>query len=219
MNDLELELQVLRQLSHANIVGMLGAGMHPRKGRFLLLERLTGGTLTDVLKREHIRLEVQQPPQLRKTGGMSLRARLGQERSTKRTLLDALTLPNSRSRLSGSRKSGSGEGEREGRIEPPTVAWLAQVVRSVRTHLHHGLASSSLTLHVTDKAAYFPIPIRWGLQIADAMHYMHHEAKHGYLLLHRDLKPDSESTGAICASPGMAGALTLQNAPPRRRSC
>jgi Protein tyrosine and serine/threonine kinase len=49
-SDLELELQVLRKLRHPNVVRLLGAGMHPRRGRFLLLEKLHGGTLSDRLE-------------------------------------------------------------------------------------------------------------------------------------------------------------------------
>jgi serine/threonine protein kinase len=45
--EFNLELNILMRLSHPNIVKVLGAGRAPRK--FIVLEWLTGGSLTDVL--------------------------------------------------------------------------------------------------------------------------------------------------------------------------
>jgi len=49
INEIEGELSVHRRLEHDSIVGFVGAGLTSKGMRFLVLERLDGGTLTQVL--------------------------------------------------------------------------------------------------------------------------------------------------------------------------
>ncbi|GMI05614.1 hypothetical protein TrVE_jg1094 [Triparma verrucosa] len=49
INEIEGELNVHRRLRHTSIVGFIGAGLTAKGMRFLVLERLDGGTLTQVL--------------------------------------------------------------------------------------------------------------------------------------------------------------------------
>lgn len=49
MNEIEGELAVHRLLNHKNIVSLYGAGFTSSKSRFIVMERLDGGTLTQVL--------------------------------------------------------------------------------------------------------------------------------------------------------------------------
>ncbi|CAN0222212.1 unnamed protein product [Ectocarpus sp. 4 AP-2014] len=51
-NDLEVEMLLLKELHHDNIVSLLGAGYLPDGRRFVALEYLSGGTLSSLL-REH----------------------------------------------------------------------------------------------------------------------------------------------------------------------
>ncbi|CAN0462067.1 unnamed protein product, partial [Ectocarpus sp. 12 AP-2014] len=51
-NDLEVEMLLLKELHHDNIVSLLGAGFLPDGRRFVALEYLSGGTLSSLL-REH----------------------------------------------------------------------------------------------------------------------------------------------------------------------
>eukprot|EP00752_Nemacystus_decipiens_P009850 g8787.t2 len=51
-NDLEVEMLLLKELHHDNIVSLLGAGFLPDGRRFVALEYLSGGTLSELL-REH----------------------------------------------------------------------------------------------------------------------------------------------------------------------
>ncbi len=49
MNEIEGELAVHKLLNHKNIVSLYGAGFTSSKSRFIVMERLDGGTLTQVL--------------------------------------------------------------------------------------------------------------------------------------------------------------------------
>ncbi|CAM9783569.1 unnamed protein product, partial [Phaeothamnion confervicola] len=49
-NDIEVEMLLLNQLHHQNIVGLKGAGMLPDGRRFIVLEFLSGGTLSSRLR-------------------------------------------------------------------------------------------------------------------------------------------------------------------------
>mmetsp|Transcript_28507 Transcript_28507/g.53870 ORF Transcript_28507/g.53870 Transcript_28507/m.53870 type:complete len:409 (+) Transcript_28507:385-1611(+) len=49
INEIESELEVHSRLDHSNIVKLIGAGYTPRGVRFVVLERLDGGTLTQLL--------------------------------------------------------------------------------------------------------------------------------------------------------------------------
>eukprot|EP00903_Cladosiphon_okamuranus_P011476 g10809.t1 len=49
-NDLEVEMLLLKELHHDNIVSLLGAGFLPDGRRFVALEYLSGGTLSEVLR-------------------------------------------------------------------------------------------------------------------------------------------------------------------------
>jgi len=49
INEIEAELEVHSKLNHPNIVGLIGAGTTSKKVRFIILERLDGGTLTQML--------------------------------------------------------------------------------------------------------------------------------------------------------------------------
>lgn len=49
MNEIEDELEIHSKLQHQNIVDLVGAGFTPKGSRFVVLERLDGGTLTQVL--------------------------------------------------------------------------------------------------------------------------------------------------------------------------
>lgn len=49
INEIESELSVHARLSHPNIVNLIGAGLTSRGVRFIVLERLDGGTLTQML--------------------------------------------------------------------------------------------------------------------------------------------------------------------------
>eukprot|EP00816_Leptocylindrus_hargravesii_P009639 CAMPEP_0196802092 /NCGR_PEP_ID=MMETSP1362-20130617/1793_1 /TAXON_ID=163516 /ORGANISM="Leptocylindrus danicus, Strain CCMP1856" /LENGTH=601 /DNA_ID=CAMNT_0042173301 /DNA_START=667 /DNA_END=2469 /DNA_ORIENTATION=- len=49
INEIEAELDVHARLSHENIVALVGAGLTSKGVRFVVLERLDGGTLTQVL--------------------------------------------------------------------------------------------------------------------------------------------------------------------------
>lgn len=49
MNEIEGELAIHRLLNHKNIVSLFGAGFTSNKSRFIVMERLDGGTLTQVL--------------------------------------------------------------------------------------------------------------------------------------------------------------------------
>jgi serine/threonine protein kinase len=49
INEIEGELEIHSRLDHSNIVSLIGAGFTPRGVRFVVLERLDGGTLTQLL--------------------------------------------------------------------------------------------------------------------------------------------------------------------------
>jgi serine/threonine protein kinase len=49
INEIEGELAVHSRLNHPNIVGLIGAGTTSKGVRFVVLERLDGGTLTQML--------------------------------------------------------------------------------------------------------------------------------------------------------------------------
>jgi len=49
INEIESELAVHAKLDHSNIVGLVGAGITSKGVRFIVLERLDGGTLTQML--------------------------------------------------------------------------------------------------------------------------------------------------------------------------
>uniref|UniRef100_A0A7S2LY51 Protein kinase domain-containing protein n=1 Tax=Skeletonema marinoi TaxID=267567 RepID=A0A7S2LY51_9STRA len=49
INEIEGELEIHSRLDHPNIVKLIGAGFTPRGVRFVVLERLDGGTLTQLL--------------------------------------------------------------------------------------------------------------------------------------------------------------------------
>jgi serine/threonine protein kinase len=49
INEIEGELEIHSRLDHTNIVSLIGAGFTPRGVRFVVLERLDGGTLTQLL--------------------------------------------------------------------------------------------------------------------------------------------------------------------------
>ena len=49
INEIEGELEIHAQLDHSNIVGLVGAGTTSKGSRFVVLERLDGGTLTQHL--------------------------------------------------------------------------------------------------------------------------------------------------------------------------
>ncbi len=49
INEIEGELEIHSRLEHPNIVKLIGAGFTPRGVRFVVLERLDGGTLTQLL--------------------------------------------------------------------------------------------------------------------------------------------------------------------------
>eukprot|EP00804_Cyclotella_cryptica_P011034 CCRYP_013524-RC/>CCRYP_013524-RC protein AED:0.06 eAED:0.06 QI:359/1/1/1/1/1/3/899/568 len=49
INEIEGELEIHSRLDHPNIVSLIGAGFTPRGVRFVVLERLDGGTLTQLL--------------------------------------------------------------------------------------------------------------------------------------------------------------------------
>ncbi|KAL7541284.1 hypothetical protein ACHAXR_011179 [Thalassiosira sp. AJA248-18] len=49
INEIEGELEIHSRLDHNNIVKLIGAGFTPRGVRFVVLERLDGGTLTQLL--------------------------------------------------------------------------------------------------------------------------------------------------------------------------
>lgn len=49
INEIEGELEIHSRLDHANVVRLIGAGFTPRGVRFVVLERLDGGTLSQVL--------------------------------------------------------------------------------------------------------------------------------------------------------------------------
>ena len=49
INEIEGELEIHSRLDHPNIVKLIGAGYTPRGVRFVVLERLDGGTLTQLL--------------------------------------------------------------------------------------------------------------------------------------------------------------------------
>ena len=49
INEIEGELEIHAQLDHPNIVGLVGAGTTSKGSRFVVLERLDGGTLTQHL--------------------------------------------------------------------------------------------------------------------------------------------------------------------------
>lgn len=49
INEIEGELDIHSRLNHSNIVGLLGAGLTSKGVRFVVLERLDGGTLTQTL--------------------------------------------------------------------------------------------------------------------------------------------------------------------------
>jgi len=49
INEIEGELEIHSRLDHSNIVKLIGAGYTPRGVRFVVLERLDGGTLTQLL--------------------------------------------------------------------------------------------------------------------------------------------------------------------------
>ncbi|KAL3809902.1 hypothetical protein ACHAXA_008554 [Cyclostephanos tholiformis] len=49
INEIEGELEVHSRLDHPNIVKLIGAGFTPRGVRFVVMERLDGGTLTQLL--------------------------------------------------------------------------------------------------------------------------------------------------------------------------
>ncbi|KAL7552696.1 hypothetical protein ACHAWF_015933 [Thalassiosira exigua] len=49
INEIEGELEIHSRLDHSNIVKLIGAGFTPRGVRFVVLERLDGGTMTQLL--------------------------------------------------------------------------------------------------------------------------------------------------------------------------
>jgi serine/threonine protein kinase len=49
INEIEGELEVHSRLDHPNVVKLIGAGFTPRGVRFVVMERLDGGTLTQLL--------------------------------------------------------------------------------------------------------------------------------------------------------------------------
>lgn len=49
INEIEAELEIHARLEHHNIVKLIGAGTTSKKVRFVVLERLDGGTLTQML--------------------------------------------------------------------------------------------------------------------------------------------------------------------------
>ena len=49
INEIEAELEVHSRLDHPNIVKLIGAGFTPRGVRFVVMERLDGGTLSQLL--------------------------------------------------------------------------------------------------------------------------------------------------------------------------
>jgi len=49
INEIEAEVAVHSRLNHPNIVSLIGAGWTSKKARFIVLERLDGGTLTQML--------------------------------------------------------------------------------------------------------------------------------------------------------------------------
>lgn len=49
INEIEGELEIHSRLDHSNIVNLIGAGFTPRGVRFVVLERLDGGTLSQLL--------------------------------------------------------------------------------------------------------------------------------------------------------------------------
>mmetsp|Transcript_15397 Transcript_15397/g.34971 ORF Transcript_15397/g.34971 Transcript_15397/m.34971 type:complete len:598 (-) Transcript_15397:320-2113(-) len=49
MNEIESEIAVHARLNHPNIVSLIGAGWTSKRARFIVLERLDGGTLTQML--------------------------------------------------------------------------------------------------------------------------------------------------------------------------
>jgi serine/threonine protein kinase len=49
INEIEAELEVHSRLDHQNIVALIGAGTTSKKVRFIVLERLDGGTVTQIL--------------------------------------------------------------------------------------------------------------------------------------------------------------------------
>jgi serine/threonine protein kinase len=49
INEIEGELEIHSRLDHPNIVNLIGAGFTPRGVRFVVLERLDGGTLSQLL--------------------------------------------------------------------------------------------------------------------------------------------------------------------------
>jgi len=48
VNEMEIELSILTRLKHPNIVKLYGAGRNPQGNRFIVLERLDGGTLSKI---------------------------------------------------------------------------------------------------------------------------------------------------------------------------
>jgi len=57
IEDLERELRVHASLDHENIVELVGAGLKPQGERFIVLEKLDGGTLSDMLDLNRNRTE------------------------------------------------------------------------------------------------------------------------------------------------------------------
>jgi serine/threonine protein kinase len=47
IHEFDVEHGILARIKHPHIIGLIGAGRHPR--RFVVLENLSGGTLTNVM--------------------------------------------------------------------------------------------------------------------------------------------------------------------------
>lgn len=155
-SDLELELQVLRRVRHPNVIKLVGAGKHPQRGRFLLLERLEGGTLSEQL--EGLRKEIEAPkdavepvtPGGKARGIISI---LGIQRR-----ISSPPSPPSPVYTNADREATANT--EEILLPPPTKARTLNMARDA-------------------------------LALARAMHYLHALAIDGYVLMHRDLKPDN----------------------------
>lgn len=66
------------------------------------------------------------------------------------------------------------------------------------------------------KAFSYEALLKYALQMAEALRYMHDEALPGYAVIHRDLKPDNcgfKVRGSVCVGERREGTGWVVNAP------